>query len=98
MERKNFRALLDKVTYEKNITEQAYGIAMSKIGRMNDEKSASNIELAEFLLGKACVYQDTDLYNEAVKLIGIKEVIIKKTRLGLPLWEEDLEYITKNLK
>lgn len=95
---KNFRALLDKVTYEKNITEQAYGIAMSKIGRMNDEKSASNIELAEFLLGKACVYQDTDLYNEAVKLIGIKEVIIKKTRLGLPLWEEDLEYITKNLK
>ena len=94
----NFRALLDKVTYEKGITEQAYNMATDKIARMREQQKSQNSDLADFLLGKACAHQDTDLYKEAVKLVGMKEVVIRKIRMGLPMWEEDLEYINKNLK
>lgn len=55
-------------------------------------------ELAEFLIGKACAYNDTDFYNKAVKLVGQKEVVIQKIKMGLPLWEEDIQYINDNLK
>ena len=57
-----------------------------------------NIELAEFLIGKACAYEDKDFYNEAVRLIGQKEVALYKIRMYLPLWEEDINYINNNLK
>lgn len=50
-------------------------------------------ELAEFLIGKACAYEDTDFYREAVKLIGQREVTLMKLRMDLPLWEEDKKYI-----
>jgi hypothetical protein len=55
-------------------------------------------ELAEFLIGKASAYNDTDFYNKAVKLVGQKEVVTKKIKMGLPLWEEDVQYINANLK
>ena len=94
----NFRALLDKVTYEKGITEKAYDMATNKIAKMQEQQKSQNRDLADFLLGKACAHQDTELYKEAVKLVGMKEVVIRKIRMGLPMWEEDLEYINKNLK
>lgn len=50
-------------------------------------------ELAEFLIGKACAYEDTDFYREAVKLIGQREVTLMKLRMDLPLWDEDKKYI-----
>lgn len=54
--------------------------------------------LAEFLIGKACAYNDRDFYNEAIRLIGKKEVVLRKIKMGLPLWEEDMDYINNNLK
>lgn len=95
---KKFRELLDRVVYEKGITEKAYEMAMNKIKKMQDQALTQNVEYAEFLLGKAEVYKDTDFYREAVKLIGEKEVIVAKLRMGLPMWEEDIEYINNNLK
>lgn len=53
---------------------------------------------AEILLGKACAYEDRDMYNEAIRLIGKKEVVLTKVDMGLPLWEEDMEYIKRNLQ
>lgn len=50
-------------------------------------------ELAEFLIGKACAYEDSDFYREAVKLIGQREAISMKLRMDLPLWEEDKKYL-----
>lgn len=50
-------------------------------------------ELAEFLIGKACAYEDSDFYREAVKLIGQPEVTLMKLRMDLPLWDEDKKYI-----
>ena len=94
----NFRALLNSVTAEKKITEQAYDMAMNKIKQMQDQQATLNMDYAEFLLGKAEAYKDTDFYKEAVKLIGEKEVIIAKIRMGLPMWDEDKEYINNNLK
>ena len=55
-------------------------------------------KLAEFLIGKACAYDDRDFYNEAIRLIGKKEVVLRKIKMGLPLWEEDIDYINNNLK
>ena len=55
-------------------------------------------ELAEFLIGKASAYNDTDFYSAAVKLIGQKQVTLCKIKMGLPLWSEDMQYINDNLK
>lgn len=57
-----------------------------------------DIELAIFLIGKACAYDDTDFYKEAVRLIGQRAVTVHKVQAGLPLWEEDINYIDNNLK
>lgn len=94
----NFRELLNRVTYEKKITEQAYDMAMNKIQKLKDDKELHDMESVEFLLGKADVYKDTDFYKEAVNLVGEKEVVLTKVRMRLPLWEEDMEYINNNLK
>ena len=55
-------------------------------------------ELAEFLIGKACAYEDSDFYREAVKLIGQREAISMKLRMDLPLWEEDKKYLISILE
>lgn len=55
-------------------------------------------DIAEFLIGKACTYNDTDFYSAAVKLIGQKQVTLCKIKMGLPLWSEDMQYTNDNLK
>ena len=55
-------------------------------------------EIAEFLIGKASAHEDTDLYREAVKIMGQREVTLHKIKMNLPLWEEDVKYINDNLK
>lgn len=56
------------------------------------------MELAEFLVGKACAYEDSDFYRQAVVLVGQREVTRMKLEMDLPLWNEDKEYIKENLK
>lgn len=63
-----------------------------------DDCHEKNIEIAEFLLGKACAYEDTDFYKQAVKIVGQREVTLRKIKMALPLWKEDMDYITNNLK
>lgn len=60
--------------------------------------SKERADIAEFLIGKACAYNDTDFYSAAVKLIGQKQVTLCKIKMGLPLWSEDMQYINDNLK
>ncbi|MEQ2501386.1 MULTISPECIES: hypothetical protein [Bacteroidales] len=62
--------------------------------RVESEK----MELAEFLVGKACAYEDSDFYRQAVVLVGQREVTRMKLEMDLPLWNEDKEYIKENLK
>ena len=70
------------------------------IGVMEAENQAmikamnqQNADLADFLIGKAHAYDDTDFRNEAVKLVGEIEVVKRTIELGLPLWDEDRKYI-----
>ena len=50
-------------------------------------------DLADFLIGKAHAYDDTDLRNQAVKLVGETEVVKRTIELGLPLWDEDRKHV-----
>jgi hypothetical protein len=50
-------------------------------------------DLADFLIGKAHAYDDTDFRNQAVKLVGEVEVVKRTIELGLPLWDEDRKCI-----
>lgn len=55
-------------------------------------------ETAELLIGKAHVFDDSDLRNHALKLVGEKQVVLITLTLGLPLWDEDKEYIKSNIQ
>ena len=57
-----------------------------------------NEELAEFLIGKAHAYNDTDFRKEAVKLVGQSAVVKMTMDMGLPLWEEDKDLIRSVLE
>lgn len=65
---------------------------MQKSAKWEMQKSA-----AELLISKACAYDDTDLYQKAVELIGINRVIEMKIKLNLPLWDEDKDYLIQLL-
>ena len=72
----------------------------SRIGSMDAENrtmkmamKTRNEKLAEFLIGKAHAYNDTDFRKEAVKLIGEAAVVRLTIEMELPLWEEDKKYI-----
>lgn len=54
-------------------------------------------ELAEFLVGKACAYEDSDFHREAVKLIGQRMVTLMKLHMDLPLWDEDKKHVVSVL-
>ena len=62
-------------------------------GEMRSNLYHQNGDLADFLIGKAHAYDDTDFRNQAVKLIGETEVVKRTIELGLPLWDEDRKHI-----
>lgn len=77
---------------ESRIIRDVYARAVKYLLDVEVQKSA-----AEMLIGKACAYDDTDLYRQAVELVGIKRVIELKIKLNLPLWDEDKAYLIKLL-
>lgn len=96
--KKKFRELLDVVISENKLTEAAYRKDLERIRKMHQEQETKNVAHAEFLLRKAESHKDADFYNETVKLIEERDVIMVKNLLGLPLWQEDLDYISNNKK
>lgn len=60
--------------------------------KLNRQKEVTN-DLADFLIGKAHAYEDTDFRNQAMKLVGEVEVVKRTIELGLPLWDEDRKCI-----
>lgn len=69
------------------------GVQDAELSFLKKTVKGEKLELAEFLIGKACAYEDSDFYREAVKLIGQREVALMKLRMDLPLWDEDKKYI-----
>ena len=74
------------------------GAKDAELSFLKKKVSSEKMELAEFLIGKACAYEDSDFYNEAIKLIGQREVTLMKLRMDLPLWEEDKKYLMSALE
>jgi len=74
------------------------GAKDAELSFLKKSVSSGKMELAEFLIGKACAYEDTDFYHEAVKLIGQREVTLMKLRMDLPLWNEDKAYLKEILE
>lgn len=74
------------------------GVKDAEVNFWKKRMTNTSNELAEFLIGKACAYEDSDFYNEAIKLIGQREVTLMKLRMNLPLWEEDKKYLMSALE
>ena len=70
----------------------------AELDTLRRETRQTHTDLAEILVGKACLYQDSDLYKAAIQLIGQREAVLLKLRLDLPLWDEDKRYILATLK
>ena len=62
-----------------------------------NEMNFLSTEMADFLIGKSRVYNDTDFRKMAVKLVGEKAVVTRTLEMDLQLWEEDIEYIKSKL-
>lgn len=62
--------------------------------KAQDEKDYA---MAEFLLGKAAVYKDSDFEDEARRLIPHKDCIFIKLNYGYPLSDDDLSYLHSHL-
>ncbi len=71
--------------------------AIEKAEETIDQGRREKRETAEFLIGKAHAYNDTDFHNVAVSLVGDREVVLITLQLGLPLFEEDVEYLKEIL-
>lgn len=69
------------------------GAVDAELGLLKKTVKDEKWGLAEFLIGKACAYEDSDFYREAVRLIGQREVTLMKLHMDLPLWDEDKKYI-----
>ena len=69
----------------------------SSIDKINNN-NIDNTQRAISLIGKACKYEDLDLYNLAINLIGIRSVVFHKLASNLPLWENDRKYILECLR
>ena len=81
---------------DSKILREVHARAVSE-GMMHREAKNMLDYVATFLVGKAHAYDDTDLYNEAVRIIGQGEVTRKTLEGGLPLWEEDTKFLKELL-
>lgn len=94
---KEFRSMQasGKLEIRQSLKEIANHIGVMEAENQAIKKAMNrqNADLADFLIGKAHAYDDTDFRNEAVKLVGEIEVVKRTIELGLPLWDEDRKYI-----
>ncbi len=58
-----------------------------------ENEQNKKMEHVRFLLGKAESYSDRDFRNAAIRLIGERRVVQLKLKDGLPLWEEDSQFL-----
>ena len=76
----------------KEIFTRIYAMSLANQELVKSIKQQYN-ELAEFLIGKAHTYDDTDFRNQALKLVTEMDVVKLTIELGFPLWDEDRKYI-----
>lgn len=99
---KEFKAMDDPKTGGIRRSLQEIGNRLGALEAINTALKKSmkqrNGDLADILIGKAHAYDDTDLRNESVRLIGEVDVVKRTIELGLPLWDEDRKVILSMIK
>lgn len=75
----------------------AYDQLFDQFEKEKERVYVRDIELATFLIGKSIAYEDRDFKNEAIRLVGMKMVVLIKVKNGFILDEQDEDYILKNL-
>lgn len=69
------------------------GVLEDTNANLKESMRQRNSDLADFPIGKAHAYDDTDFRKEAVRLAGEVEVVKRTIELGLPLWDEDRKVV-----
>ena len=95
-----YDAANDQIELRRSLKEIGWrvGAKYAELDTLKKSIKDKKEELAEFLVGKACAYEDSDFYREAVKLIGQRGVVLLKMRMDLPLWDEDKRFIKSMLE
>lgn len=85
--------LLEVMAHEMRTMEKAKNLELGAKNREIADLENSLCDTADVLLGKACVYDDTDLYEMVVRMIGKRNVVMRKIEMGLPLWDEEKDLL-----
>lgn len=96
---------MDKDAFCYDYKKHGYSILLSyfynksnMLEKQKKDLDAFKNEIACFLLKKADDWDDKELRDKAVELIGEKNVILRKIELDLELWNEDKSYIKDNIR
>lgn len=86
--------MLDAVIVEERKADNIF----AKLTDLEQATNNHNLEMAEFLLGKAAAYDDPDFESKALDLIPRNTAILIKMKNGYPMTADDIAYIARNLK
>ena len=87
--------------YKKHHDSILLNVFYERCFRLSDKLDVFRAEkkaYVTFLLQKAQEYKDYDMYQQAVRMVGMAQVIKRKLELNLELWAEDKDYIIDNIK
>lgn len=87
--------------YKKHKDSTLLGVFFGQAERLKDKLDVMREERSQtvdFLLKMAQTTGAIELLNQAIKLVGHKDVIRRKIRLGLAFWDPDFEYIKENIQ
>lgn len=90
--------LMHMIEREKQTSDMRWDVACKRVQTIEQETAAKHNEIAEFMLRKATEHKDSECYNGAVALVGMRNVVMLKLKLKLPLCENDMDYINNHLK
>ena len=68
-----------------------------QLQREQENFEAYNDDMADFLIRQAEKWSATDLREKAIKMVGIKEYLLRRIDFGFSLWEEDKKALTEIL-
>lgn len=85
--------MLDAVIAEERKADSIF----AKLTDLEQATKNHNLEMAEFLLGKAAAYDDPDFESKALDLIPRSTAILIKMKNGYPMTADDIAY-ARNLK
>lgn len=95
--------LLHRIERERNHKEQMYLRLKKEIGEMLEEEEQHKLEMADFLLAEAAFHMCGSLTakrlrDKAVELVGETSVVRMKIEHGYDLWQDDKDYILRNMR